>query len=698
LLPVDRLVRLTYDVLFLTWDFLAVTVWGIRNLPAVLSGAPSRPFRACFEGGIIEERRGGTLWSCPLAPKYGTKVLLRLLFARLTWHTNAEGRRRMCWRGSASEAPTTWSKYLLTGVVLALVWGVPSGALAWRYRQRLPFVARSRGQPVQASPVTTAARKRDPEMAAQFVAQALELERAGKNDEARGRFRDAATHNPALLEAHLGVGRMCLELGLTDDARQAFSRALELDAADPQALLGMARVLHAQGAERKALEILEAIVARTPTAAAHALQATCLMALGEAPAAAAAMEKALALAPDDEKAIATAADLELRQGHLDKAETYYRKLVDRNVQNLAGRIGLARILRIKGNYREAESLLRALLVERPGELEATEELIDTLLSSSRPLDGLALCRETIDKAPAASHLRERYLGILFGLGRDNELYVAATKLLADSPGNLAAHTQLAAMFLRKGLPALAIDHCNKALAQQPGLENAYRLLTAALLQAGDIEAAKERLERLLSVLPQDLDAIVKLAECHRRRGDSAKAVELLRKGVEYHPGSPVARSQLAQALFLAGDAKGAVTEFREAHRLTPDDPKALNNLAAAINYSDGDLAEALTYAQQARKLEPHNPQVLDTLAWVHARRGNQDQALPFSEMAVALQPDQPILRYHRGAILAALGRQDEAKESVRAALQSGASFHGSAEARALLQQLSGEAAGTPRSP
>ena len=70
-----------------------------------------------------------------------------------------------------------------------------------------------------------------------------------------------------------------------------------------------------------------------------------------------------------------------------------------------------------------------------------------------------MCRETIDRQPAASRLREKHVGILFGLGRDNELYIAASRLLADSPGNLAAHTQLAAMFLRKGLPALAIEHC-----------------------------------------------------------------------------------------------------------------------------------------------------------------------------------------------------------------------------------------------
>jgi Flp pilus assembly protein TadD len=221
------------------------------------------------------------------------------------------------------------------------------------------------------------------------------------------------------------------------------------------------------------------------------------------------------------------------------------------------------------------------------------------------------------------------------------------------------------------------------------------LLVAAQMQAGDIEAAKERLERLLTVLPQDLDTIIKLSECLRRRGDTTKAVEQLRKGVEYHPGSTIARSQLGQILFVAGDMKGALAEFREAYRLAPDDPKSLNNLAAAINYADGDLSEALALAEQAHSREPHNPQILDTLAWVLSRRGQHDRALPLSEMAVALQSDLPIISYHHGAILAALGRQDAAKESLKQALRAGVEFHGSAAARALLVQLSGGAPATP---
>jgi tetratricopeptide (TPR) repeat protein len=326
LLVLVQALRMPFDVLFLTWDFLVVSGWGLRNLPSRLSGLPPEPFRSRREGRWIETHAGDALRNCSLAPKYGTKALLRLLCADLAWHTpdENEGERDLCWSGSSSRPPTTWGRYLLTGVVLALVWGLPTGTLAWRYRARLGSLMHAQQpqpgqhkQQTQASPTASPATRNDPGMAVQFVVEANDLERAGKKAEARQRFRDAAVRDVTSMEAQLGLGRLSLDSDLTDEAWQAFAKALDLDATNPQALLGMARVLHVQGADRKAVEVLETAIARTPgLAVAHALKATCLLAVDDLPGAGAAIEKALALAPDDEAAMATRPTLNCVRGTL----------------------------------------------------------------------------------------------------------------------------------------------------------------------------------------------------------------------------------------------------------------------------------------------------------------------------------------------------------------------------------------------
>lgn len=688
-----QLVRLPFDLLFLTWDYLRLTWWVIRNLRAFLSHTRVRPFAPLFAHGVVQDAAEGTLWYCSLAPKYGTKSLLRLLFRRLRWCALPDGRRHLCWKGSRGDSPTSPVRFLVTGLLLGCLWLIPAGALAWRYRHHLPLGrTRGAGEGVP-GPGAAAAVRPDPGQAARLLTEAAENEGAGRMEQARAAYRLAAAQDPALLEAHLGLGRTSMKLGFPGDARLAFSRALELAPYHNEAMLGLARALHSLDADRRALEILGSLRERAPDSAeARALECACHLALGDTEAAAA-IEKGLLLAPDDPDTLAAAAETELKRNRLDQAERHYRKLVDRAVGDVRGRVGLARILRLKGNLAEAREALDAVLAEDPNEVPAIEELLEVQLAAGKPLEALETCRTKMEANPGSVSLRQRHLAILFALGRDNDLYVAATKLLGEDAGNLAAHTQLAAMFLRRGLPSLAIEHCQKALSQQPAAEAAFRLLVSAQIAAGALEPARERLEKLLAVYPRDLDGLLKLAEYHRRKQDVPAAMATLRKAVEYHPGSPIAHSQLAQVLFLSGDTAGALSEFREALRCAPDDPKALNNVAAALVYAQGDLDEALACAEKAYARERGNPQVMDTLAWVLARRGAPEKAVLYSELAVALQPELPNLRYHYGAILAALGRREEAAAALRAALASPIDFHGKADARALLESLSAPAAG-----
>jgi len=687
------LLRLPVDLLFLTWDFLRLLVWVVANLPALLSHNRPAAFAPLFANGVIETSTEGTLWYCSLAPKYGTKSLLRLLFRNLLWHATTDGRRYLCWRGSRSESPTSGLRLLFTGTLLACLWLIPAAAILWHYRSALlpaNTTARTATTPADARGGRAG---QDSAKAAQSLARALDLEKTGRAADARALFREAVALDATLVEALLGAGHTAQTLGYTDEARQAFERALELVPTDPQAMLGLAKALRSQGADSKALEVLARLTAQAPDCAeAYALESSCRLALGDADQAAVAIDKALTLAPRDPDTLAAAGDLALRRGSLEDAERHYRTLVEIAIKDARGRVGLARVARLKGNFPEARALLQNLLAEKPDESSAIEELIDVQAVAGRPLEALATCRKAMADHPDQVRLREKHLGILFGLGRDNELYVAATKLLADNAGDLAAHLQLAAMFLRRGLPALASEHCDRALAQQPSLEHAHRLKTSALMLAGEVEPAMQWLEKIRKVLPRDMDTLLKLGECYRRKDDLPKATAVLRQAVEYQPGSAVARSQLAQVLFLSGDTAGALAEFREAQRLAPDDPKSLNNTAAAIVHTGGNLDEALGLAEKARSLDPASPQILDTLAWVHARRGAPEQALPPSDMAAALQPESAIVRYHHGAILAALGRRDAALAELKAAFASGAEFHGSADARALLETLSGDGA------
>jgi len=120
----------------------------------------------------------------------------------------------------------------------------------------------------------------------------------------------------------------------------------------------------------------------------------------------------------------------------------------------------------------------------------------------------------------------------------------------------------------------------------------------------------------------------------------------------------------------------------------------LNNLAWFLAVHGGDLDEALELARHSVEMDAQ-PYNLDTLAWIFHLRGEDGPARRTIERAVALsRSPSPGILYHAGAILAALGKADEARRYLERAVRPGVDFDEFSEAQRLLQKLG---AGKPAS-
>jgi tetratricopeptide (TPR) repeat protein len=323
----------------------------------------------------------------------------------------------------------------------------------------------------------------------------------------------------------------------------------------------------------------------------------------------------------------------------------------------------------------------------PVAAKAIDERILRLVDAGRPLEALACCRDAMARYPAEVILRERLCRLLLPLGWDNELYDAAIALLGEQPGNAVAHLHLAILFHRKGLSSLAIEHCNRALAQMPGLKTALHLQASALMQRGAFEEAAQLLEAIRREVPADVLFRVQLAECYLRQERSPEALALLRETVQADPDATVARAQLAQALYLAGRREEALAEFQAVRKVSPHDVLTLNNVAVISTSLGGDLDEALRCALRALELDPGNPQVIDTVGWVHFARKEYERALSMAALASTLAPDRPVILYHHAEVLAARGRDREARDALRRALALDIRFAEKERAAELLRQL-----------
>lgn len=197
--------------------------------------------------------------------------------------------------------------------------------------------------------------------------------------------------------------------------------------------------------------------------------------------------------------------------------------------------------------------------------------------------------------------------------------------------------------------------------------------------------------------------LVELAGVERQRGDEPGAHGLLRRALELQPGYRGAAEGLADEAHAAGEWRRAVRLYgqiasdahpdlylrlAEAEVALGDTAAALRHRAAFLRLATAPGAEALNshplalflaertgaaardqaLAVALRDVE-HRPSVesYDVLSWVRLRRGELREALAASDRARAHGSPSPTMHFHRGRILAALGRTAEADSLLRRA-------------------------------
>ena len=197
--------------------------------------------------------------------------------------------------------------------------------------------------------------------------------------------------DPGDLAAIRERGFALLRLGRLDDAERAFRAALAADPANPTPYRGRALVAQARGRPRPAIGYLNEALRRDPT------DPWALMDLGFAHRALderpRALEAFLAAAVADPVRALPEAALEHRAlGQLAETNEVLRRVIALDPENLAARLQLAELARIKGDMDACLALCDALIDRYPDRLEARIEKCRALIEADRKEEAVALAR------------------------------------------------------------------------------------------------------------------------------------------------------------------------------------------------------------------------------------------------------------------------------------------------------------------
>ncbi len=498
------------------------------------------------------------------------------------------------------------------------------------------------------------------------------------------------------------LGDVLVELNRIDEARQHYTRAIELEPENAAAYFGLAKVTGFTGDTQGAIEHFLRVLELQPEASViHYLLGQAYRQLGDLDKA---REHLAQHGQEDVKLsdplgdqisrLAMGTAFEIVMSFAKSADEYpdaeFLGFVLSHLGDVRGSIeqlqqGLARKQEADASPLERSRIhyvLGGLLVNDGRDEEAIEQFTLALelapdLHDARVKLGNALARgdrledaivaygEVLKRQPDNAAVPLKRVAALMELGRDAEARADLERLLELDPAAGEVHVRLATILERSGDATAAIERYRAAaeldLSSQERSRVHYRL-ASLLRQRGDLEAAVEQYAQALEAEPELIPALGGLAGLLAQSGRMREAASHYATLVALEPDQLAPRMAEATALILSHQHAAARSRLEAALERFPDDLRVVQllarHLAAAPDRTvrNGGRAVELTLVLFDQVPSAENA---ETLAMAYAEVGNFEQALKWqrqliaelvtdSDPALAARLERNLARYERG--------------------------------------------------
>jgi len=448
---------------------------------------------------------------------------------------------------------------------------------------------------------------------------------------ANERFERAIALNPDYAPArfYLAMGYLLSER--LDDAAAQFDKAVELDPALANAMIGRARVDLARGDTQAALERLREAVRVAPTeAAVHHNLAVVHRAMGQLDLAEAA------------EAVAATSPVPMQVAEMGSLNDPVREeVILREGASSRWLVHNARRVLTAGDRDRALQLLQLALEADPRSVAALLESARVYLGSGDLVQARQMVERAIEIDPGSAEAQAELGNILARSGLNDQAISAFERATEIDPRLGDAQNNLATLLFAVGRADEGLERLGEAAAALPGKPVVQYNLAAALMNRERYDEAIEVLRASLRVRPDSTENLYLLGSILGMRGRFEEAVDVLRQVIEREPGHLDARLDLAQALWELGRYDQAIRALRESHAAAPNDPAVSFRLAWALATCPADSArdgaEAVAIAQQLNELTSFgDPRLLDLLAAAQAETGDFESAATLARRAVQI--------------------------------------------------------------
>ncbi|MCP5158188.1 MAG: PEP-CTERM system TPR-repeat protein PrsT [Gammaproteobacteria bacterium] len=439
---------------------------------------------------------------------------------------------------------------------------------------------------------------------------------AGQTEQALHWLEQAWDKNPASLEAGLALIGQYQKAGLN---LKALNVARGLETANPEhpaAERALGLVLLADGRPDEAIKAFQKLAELQP----QAPEPWHLLALTQArsqnfQAAAAAIDKALAVQGDYLPSLVARVELQAQQGKFQEALTGAKDLQKRFPNLNVG-------YRLEGNlYVRQKDFTKALAAYQAAYAKTPDSQTVSMLAGAQQVTGdseaaLKTLRDWLAAHPDDVQVRTRLATELQRLGRREEAIAEYERLAKREPGD-------------EDSGVVTLDH---------GLQQADTLLVQAYLQQKEFDKAIAVAKELTEKRPNEPAAFNLLGAVYLAKGDDDEAARAaFEQALKLKPDHVSAQMNLAALETKAGNRAGAQLRYRQILERDPDNLAALVRLAALLGRTD----ESLRLLEQAWNRRTDSVEAGLALMREYVGHGDKTKALAVVETLVAAKPDDP---------------------------------------------------------
>ncbi|SDW52026.1 Tetratricopeptide repeat-containing protein [Amycolatopsis xylanica] len=329
-------------------------------------------------------------------------------------------------------------------------------------------------------------------------------------------------------------------------------------------------------------------------------------------------------------------------------------------------------------YPKAEAALRKSLAQQA---DGNGKALAGLGALANARHDFAAARDWGEKAKAVLPDNAEVYGVLTDaytqLG-DTEAATTALQRMLDLKPGVSSFTRAAYEFELHGRVDDARNALDRALADaiDPGdIVFCRHLLGELAFDNGDVDTAERHYDAGLRAVPDAASLLQGKAMVAAARGRTQEALTGFQALVFRQPNLG---NLQAYALLLTstGDLEGAGRQYtiiEQQQKVDADSGANIDLEASLVAVDRGNAAQALELAE-AEWARRHPVFVADAVAWALHLNGRDTEALPYTDQAARTGWRNATFLYHRGMILAGLGRKPEAVTALAEALRINPNF------------------------